>query len=236
LVNVLSSNRDSELVEAWLQNENPAVVGVLELQDFWARFFGSGELRAAYPFRHEAPEPGDAGVALYSRFPIHFAETIKVGRGGTPMVRAELVVDGCIVQVLVLNAFPPISQAMWSSREELLRAAAEALDQDLPTLIVGGFNATMYSSTLAEFRESANVTDSRQGIGRQATWMPVFGPLGLDIDHVLVSRDLRVRSRRVGATVGSDHAPIVSDVVLTESACFPPSVPSDGSDSAEQDP
>lgn len=233
LVNVLSSNRDTELVDAWIRNESPAIVGVLEVQDFWSGFFGTDELRSVFPHRHESPEPGDAGVALYSRFPIHDAETLRVGRAGTPMVRAELIVEGCLLQVLVLNAFPPISQAMWSSREQLLDAAAAALDPELPTAVVGGFNATMFSATLAEFCEDAGVVDSRQGIGRQPTWMPAFGPLGLDIDHVLVNSGVRVRSRRVGASIGSDHSPVVADLVIAEGACRAPVAVREGSGEVE---
>ena len=219
LVNVLSSNRDAIALADWISDEEPDVLGVLELQSFWQRQFADEALADRYPYRHEAVRAGDAGVAIYSRYPILDATTVQVGRGGVPLIRSVIDIGGCGVQVLILNGFAPISRATWTSREELMARATEVREPDATTVVLAGLNATVHSSTYRQFLHDNDLLDSRRGVGRQPTWMPVFGPLGLDIDHVLVSDDLGVRSRRVGRSIGSDHAPIVADLILDRSRC-----------------
>ena len=221
LVNVLSSNRDADALAEWVADEEPAVLAVLELQSFWHRRFAESDLVGRYPHRHEAVRAGDAGVALYSRYPILEASTIQVGRSGIPMIDATVELDGCAVRLFILNGFAPISRATWASREELLaRAGDRQRSGEAPRVVLAGLNATLHSSAYRRFLRDNELIDTRAGVGRQPTWMPSFGPLGLDIDHVFVSEELGVRSRRVGRSIGSDHAPIVADLIIDRSRCL----------------
>jgi len=66
------------------------------------------------------------------------------------------------------------------------------------------------------FAGESGLRDSRQGFGIQATWPSYMPPLRIAIDHCLVSGNVIVNGRRVGAHVGSDHFPVIVDVSLKD--------------------
>lgn len=221
-VNVLASNRDEQRLTSLLETEGPDVVAVAELQPFWARVLSEDAVQAAYPHRVEFPRPGDAGMAIYSRHPIVDSDSNQVGRGAAPLVRATIDVDGCAVEVVAANAFRPTSPATSSSRVEMLGRLDSVVAGNGPLVLVGGLGTGSGSPTLRRLLDRHGLVDTRRGTGRQPTWMPVFGPLGLDVDHVLVDDDFGVRGHRTGRSIGSDHTPLVVDLVLAADGCVPP--------------
>ena len=240
-VNVLASSREGDRVAAMITRERPDVIAVVELQPYWAGVFGGGDLGADYPHRMELPRPGDAGVAIYSRYPIVESEDVQIGRGASVVGRATVDVSGCAVDVVVANAPLPTSRATVSSRDELLRRAGAFVDASKPAVLAAGLGSGAGTPALREVLSDNGLVDSRAGTGRQATWMPIFGPLGFDLDHVLVSDGVGVRGHRVLRSIGSDHSPIAVDLVLDPNACEPvregaqeePATPPRGADATE---
>jgi endonuclease/exonuclease/phosphatase (EEP) superfamily protein YafD len=60
----------------------------------------------------------------------------------------------------------------------------------------------------------SNLHDSRKGFGIQPTWpsdKPIFM---VPIDHVLVSKEIRIQNRFTGPDIGSDHRPVIVDFSL----------------------
>jgi endonuclease/exonuclease/phosphatase (EEP) superfamily protein YafD len=54
--------------------------------------------------------------------------------------------------------------------------------------------------------------DTRAGFGIQASWPTQIPPLGIPLDHCLVSPELVVLDRRLGPAVGSDHRPVILEL------------------------
>ncbi|MEM9373280.1 MAG: endonuclease/exonuclease/phosphatase family protein, partial [Planctomycetota bacterium] len=82
----------------------------------------------------------------------------------------------------------------------------------------GDFNATSGSNHLREIREAGLAeAHASKGAGPGVTW-PVRGMKrhapGIRIDHVFVGGALQPASSRVGRGFGSDHLPVLADVVL----------------------
>lgn len=72
--------------------------------------------------------------------------------------------------------------------------------------------------------------NSRQGFGLLPTWpiktnyppyakIPSFltGLLSIPIDHCLISPDIKVAKTRTGPNVGSDHRPLITDLLIPAS-------------------
>lgn len=234
-VNVLADNRDGEALDAWVRSENPDVVAVLEVSRFWEEHLASSPTFAAYPHRVVEPRIGAFGIALFSREPLVDAAVHEVGQPGLPYIDATVGVEGCALRVLAVHAFPPVTPAMRQARDSIMDAVAGRLD-DRPGVVVGDFNATVYSYDLRGFVSGHGLRDTRRGRGRQPTWMPALGPMGLDLDHAFLTGGVRTRSRRVGASVGSDHLPVVVDLVVPNDVCVPLPVPSSPEGSGEGSP
>ncbi len=80
-----------------------------------------------------------------------------------------------------------------------------------PHVIAGDFNLTPYSWLLTKF-------SYRSGVLRQATyqrsWHADFPIPAFLIDHVFASSDFANASFTVGPNIGSDHLPVIADLVL----------------------
>jgi endonuclease/exonuclease/phosphatase (EEP) superfamily protein YafD len=70
----------------------------------------------------------------------------------------------------------------------------------------------------ARFLESAGLRDALEEPRWSPTWMAGFWPLGLRIDHVLVTPELCVESVEVGPSIGSDHRPVIARLRLASPA------------------
>ncbi len=87
-------------------------------------------------------------------------------------------------------------------------------------MVVGDLNATRWSAGFAPLI-GAGLRDSATGSGWQPTWPAGLGALGVPIDHVLHSPDLRVVSRAVPAWPGSDHRAVQAVLALTPADARP---------------
>ena len=90
----------------------------------------------------------------------------------------------------------------------------------LPVLVAGDFNATWGHRAFRRLL-GAGLTDAAAARGRpfQMTWRQgrLVPPL-TRIDHVLTTDGLAVTAIRTGDGRGSDHRPIVADIVRTAGA------------------
>jgi endonuclease/exonuclease/phosphatase (EEP) superfamily protein YafD len=81
-------------------------------------------------------------------------------------------------------------------------------------LVMGDLNATPWSRPFRRLLRRSALCDSRAGFGVQASFPAASTLLRLPIDHLLASCGVGVRARRIGRDVGSDHLPVIVDVVV----------------------
>ena len=81
-----------------------------------------------------------------------------------------------------------------------------------PLIVAGDFNCTPWSPFFSDLLAATGLHDSALGFGVWPTWNSSLLPLGLKIDHVLVTGGVVARNHQVGADVGSDHFPVIVDL------------------------
>ena len=79
---------------------------------------------------------------------------------------------------------------------------------------MGDMNATPWSRPFGTLVAASGLCDSRAGFGVQASWPAWSAIVRVPIDHVLVPCDVGVTARRIERDVGSDHLPVVVDLVV----------------------
>ncbi len=72
---------------------------------------------------------------------------------------------------------------------------------------------------------SQDLHDAAVGFGLARSWPAQFAPVGIRIDHCLLSRHWNAWSTSIGPDLGSDHLPLVADVALHASMVIPGAVP-----------
>jgi len=213
--NLLGNNREIQAVLARIAEHDPEVVTCLEYTDQWPVALKS--LNATYPYRLEQPRWHGFGIAIFSKRPFTNASSTQITEGLTdnPFLTVDIEIDGSPVRLAGLHLLSPMNRKRLKIRNQQLTEIADLLvERDVPTIVMGDFNCTPWSPFLSDFLKRANLRDSRNGFGYQASWNALRPLLLIPIDHALVSPQIHVHSRTLGDFAGSDHYPLVFEVSL----------------------
>lgn len=232
-LNVWGRNRQLDLTEAWLREQNADVVLMQEAyHDMAAR------LSDLYPYAlPDASQTERQDRQILSRYPLFGSDS------DDGYMRAEIGVNGTQVAVYNvhfsipftdqphygLHALPyPLSMLVRyneSSRNEQIRALLARLQgEEIPLAVVGGdFNTSDNSAIYPVI--AAQLTDSYREMtaGLGATFpvgarLPFALPIPpfMRIDYLWHTDALRAIDVRIGPEVGSDHRPLVAVLALPE--------------------
>lgn len=190
----------------FLQESTPAIVAAID---------ATGALDEL-PYRIAVPRDDPSGALLASRWPLLEQEVVEIG-GRPVLLRATVETDGGPLRLYAVHVVAPFGggRGPWIDQ---LRGITEAVRRErLPVLMAGDFNATWGHRAFRRVLD-AGLTDAAAARGRpfQMTWRQGgrLPPL-TRIDHVLTTGELAVVAIRTGEGRGSDHRPIVADIVRT---------------------
>lgn len=208
--NVWIRNTNVEAIRRSIEDADPDVVMLIELGPE-ARG-QSDALLAGYPYRSETAGVGDRleRAVIAARFPIEeFGRTpdglhaIMV-RGGTPLGPMTFIVTH------LTRPWPFWPQEGQIRQVEALTRRVNALDS--PVVIGGDFNSVTTGRIGQMIRNDMALNAAPGWPGSWPAQLP--GPARITIDQVYVTRELAVRSRRLGRANGSDHLPVITEIGL----------------------
>ena len=195
------------------------------------------ETNADVVFLHESSAPWEEAVAtadlgyriVKTRDQNHIFGTLVLVRGVADVegfgfterearaVEVLLNLDsGKKVALLGVHPVAPVTEFESGLRDAQLNFATRwAASRQEPVVIAGDFNAGPWSYAFRRLEARGDVVDSQRGFGLQPSF-PASSNLAfrIAIDHVLVSREIRVVDRRLGPAMGSDHFPVVVDLLI----------------------
>jgi endonuclease/exonuclease/phosphatase (EEP) superfamily protein YafD len=205
--NVSLNNQHPAALLRWLESTRPDLVVLLEVTPDYAA--GLARL-PAFPFRHLVPSSDAFGITLLSRHPLVQARTVSNG-SDPAYIEARINWRGHPVDLIAWHPMPPISRQDAATRNRNLRRLAEnAHHTGIPTVLAGDLNATPWSSAFS----GLGGTGLARASGLSPTWPAAgLGLFGIPIDHVLVTPHWSVVSHSVGPDIGSDHLPILVQLV-----------------------
>jgi endonuclease/exonuclease/phosphatase (EEP) superfamily protein YafD len=213
--NVESRNNHFADFIRYVMEEDPDVVIIQEATESWIHQLHVLEER--FPYHKALPRHGSVGIALYSRLPVEQFEVLALGSERLPGLLARLNRGGGVLSVVTVHPRPPLRPHAFRQRNEQLRDAASIVQAlPAPKILVGDLNTSLWSSYYAQLIRHTGLSNARQGFGLRPTW-PTYMPVQvgmIPIDHCLVSPDIRVLQMRTGRPIGSDHLPIVVDLVI----------------------
>jgi endonuclease/exonuclease/phosphatase (EEP) superfamily protein YafD len=226
-VNLLHKNRDRERAIDFISHCEADIMIVQEVDPWWERVISEAD--TPYRFEVSRPRDGSFGIALLSRESLAGDQRIVVestrvidfanGFAGAerPAVEATLLLDGRRVKLLSIHPPPPVSAGLTALRDSILRQAKEwAGAQTAPHIIIGDLNTTPWSYAFSILTGDGQLVSTLDGLGNQGTWptgLPL--PWKLPIDHCLLSEGLICIDRRIGTEIGSDHLPLMMELMLS---------------------
>ncbi|MCW1923259.1 endonuclease/exonuclease/phosphatase family protein [Luteolibacter arcticus] len=209
--NVLTSNMRYDDAVKWVQNTDPDVVFLPEVDAVWAEALRP--LLASHPHSIDHLVEGNFGFALYSKLPIVSREIIPCGQMELPLLKVRL--SGPKEEFIFYGAHPvPPTTEFWSNeRNAFLHTLADQVSKEtLPVIATGDFNATRWSHGMKPLW-NAGLLDSANGHGAGSTWMRGSLLFAVPIDHVLFRAPGAVCTKRwIGPDLGSDHRAVVAEI------------------------
>jgi endonuclease/exonuclease/phosphatase (EEP) superfamily protein YafD len=211
--NVNVANPSPAKLLAWVRAEKPDVLVVEEVSREWASRL---EWVPGYPYRQVLPSSDSFGIAVLSRHPMRVLSPATAATRDAMFKTTDIDVEvewkGERVRVLATHPMPPIRSYLDALRDKYLAESARSLgDSNDPSLLVGDFNATPWSGAAVGIRR-AGLDFSSALI---PTWPTMFGVFAvIPIDHVVINKRWGVANRQRGPDIGSDHFPIMVDLIL----------------------
>ncbi len=153
-----------------------------------------------------------SNMAFFSRLPVRAVETIHLHGNERPSVRAELNVKEKHVVLYGVHPMTPFYAEYQPSLLELAHRLGQETD---PVIVIGDLNTTPWSRHFRRLLRIGKLRDSRKGFGLGLSF-PRYLPaiFRLPIDHALVSSEIKVKYRLISPSLGSDHLPILLDILI----------------------
>ena len=210
--NVLTSNRRYSEVISLVKAEQPDIAVFVEVSTVWAKELAV--LSEIFPYSSNLQESDRFGSAIYSKLPLENT-SIKAFSKRRKSLFADVKFQGKIISLILVHPTVPIKQQSFIERNRQLAAIGEyAAQVKNPLIVLGDFNTTMWSPFYKNMVKTGNLRNARSGFGILPTW-PTFMPVAyIPIDHFLVSKEIGVLKIRTGGNVGSDHLPLITDLVI----------------------
>ena len=226
--NVLTSNTDPAPLLALIAAERPDLVALLEVNARWDREL-TPVLAAEYPHRFARTREDNFGLAVYSRDQPAGGRVEFFADVETPSFDFMLPHPDGDIRVLLTHPLPPGDASGTRLRDFHLgdlvnwhRHVSELTPPDappIPILILGDLNATPWCPPLRRLLAATGLRTAASDHGQIAPTWPVPIPwLRIPIDHALLNSRLASTAYRVGPDIGSDHFPLILEVVPVPTA------------------
>ena len=216
--NVLWKNKDKKDYQraiALVESEKPDIAIFQEVQSHWHEQLKA--LESSYPYHIFAKK---LEIEVYSKLPLLNPE-IKLYGTYRGLVIADLPIGDRKTKFIATHAYPQLffGQVGWLIRNEHLKIGIGEYVRDLsqPAIVLGDLNVSLWSPFYHSMIKTSGLRNARQGFGVLPTHSivaPQFAALSAPIDHCLITPEIQVKDFRLGKAIGSDHRPIIADLLL----------------------
>jgi endonuclease/exonuclease/phosphatase (EEP) superfamily protein YafD len=214
-LNAWFRNHDVAIVARFLENAHADVAVIEEWDD--ATLHRLASQLPSYPHSYIETNLSRHGAAVFSRWPISNASSEVLAGADSSAAVVNLSWEGATVTVVGVHVHWPLGAGVAALRDaELAQLAALARTRRGPFMLVGDFNLTPWSPAFDRLIAASGLEDTARGRGLIPTWPTQFPPLGMRIDHCFASPEWRAIEVRRGASIGSDHFPVIYDLALTD--------------------
>jgi len=168
-----------------------------------------------YPHHYQTTGVGGRGITFWTRLPMKDVSVLPIGVRQEPAIQATLEVQGREIRVFAVHTTWPMAPASARRRNQQLELLAErARAVTLPLVVMGDMNITPFSPHFQQLLADSGLHSAAEGFGWQTSWPSFLPAAGIQIDHALVNSRVAVEHFTRGTPTGSDHLPIVADLVL----------------------
>jgi endonuclease/exonuclease/phosphatase (EEP) superfamily protein YafD len=209
--NVNAANTNYSALLQLVEMENPDLLIVQEASEGWLNALEP--LSRSHPYSRFVSNRDNAGIALFSRFPVEEFDAASADFMDFPSLAVRLSVGDGKLALISLHPPPPgTDEFLWERNRQLVKVAEFVKQLPHPVIVAGDLNISVWSPYYSEFVKQSGLVSARKGFGVLPTWPTHNRFIRIPIDHCLVSRELQVNDCRTGKEIGSDHLPLLTDI------------------------
>lgn len=213
-LNVLASNQQYDQVIALVDQEKPAIAAFLEANVIWSEKLQV--LAESFPYHISAKT---LEMELYSNIPLENYSIQRYGQNRGNLL-ADLTIEGKTVSLIISHTMQPLmfDKDGFKWRNQHLEVGIGRYVEHLktPVILMGDLNITMWSPYYKKAIHYSGLRNARAGFGLLPTFPAGTPGFSIPIDHCLVSPDISVLNIKTGNYVGSDHLPLITDVIIPD--------------------
>lgn len=220
--NVLTSNRQTTPLLAWVVRQNADLIVLQEVNSAWIT-----AARVALPgyamLDNAAPQRNNFGMVMFARADLVVDDAAIAWDGvGVPRLEATVRVGGAdgeggtAVRVFGVHTLPPVGAHYAGTRDAQLRELEDRVnDAGAHVVVIGDLNATPWSAPYRRLMQNTPLRSVAAGRGPRGTWPAGAGSwLGIPLDHVLFGPGLAALDHRLAPASSSDHRGVVADLAV----------------------
>lgn len=232
--NVLQTNRNSAALKRMIAARDPDLLLLLEANAWWQSEMNDVQRT----LRHTLACPLDNlyGMLLYSRWPLEDARLQFLVEDDKPSIHAAVrLPDGNVCRLVCLHPAPPSPTENDESTErdaELILVARSMSREKRAAIVVGDLNDVAWSRTTRLFRKISRMLDPRVGRGLYNTFHARWFFMRWPVDHLFHTRHFTLGHLERLDAFGSDHFPVLAELVLADGDANDHALPDDGGDDA----
>ena len=223
IANVNTKNHQHSLLLNLIEQTKPDLALVMEVNDRWLEALQTLQPRFPYAIGRSADH--NFGIVLLSRHPLQQPEIKQFGPANIASIVSQMTIAGQPLSFVATHPLPPKSEFFFVRNDQLAEVASYVQRLPPPIILAGDLNLSLWSPYYRQLVSKTGLVNTRRGFGPAPTWpspgtygreIPSFllRLLAIPIDHCLISPDIQVRNLKTGPRIGSDHLPIIVDLVI----------------------
>lgn len=219
--NINVENTQTAAVVQSIRSINPDVVVVIEVTPPMMASINT-ELKSILPYNFRSP---GGGLGIFSKLPLQSPRGEKFAGSDATNLVTTIAYQNRAIKIIGTHPLVPIKPDRFAKRNQHLQAIGNYLRNTSETVILlGDFNLTPWSPYYRQLINTTGLHNTRLGFGVLPTWIRtathvkypawLIPFVNIPIDHIFVSKDIKVARTYVGKNGNSDHAPITSELVF----------------------
>jgi endonuclease/exonuclease/phosphatase (EEP) superfamily protein YafD len=222
--NVRMENRDGARVREIVAQADPDITIFVETDNWWDRELES--LNESYPYAVRQPQDNFYGMMVYSRLPILDYEVSFLTDDNVPSIHARIALrSGDTFMLRAIHPVPPPLADTFRRDAEILIAGQQCRESDVPNIVAGDLNDVGWSRTTRLFVRTSGLVDPRVGRGLFASYHAERPWFRWPLDHIFHDPDFAVGRMELLPYIGSDHFPVLAELVYVPETRIPQRAP-----------
>ncbi len=218
--NVLITNRESADFLQIVDDANPDLLLVMEVDEWWVTQLNT--LKEEYAYVIEYPLDNAYGMALYSKLPLKDSEIMFLKHDDVPSFHATVILpSGNPFVFHGVHPVAPVPSEKYpdnKGEEEiaLLKVGNIVAADTLPAMVAGDLNDVSWSRTSMLFEEQGKLYNVRIGRGLFNSYNANSFIQRWPLDHFFVTHEFAVIDLKLLPAFGSDHFPVFAKFELRD--------------------